>query len=60
MVRDVRPFGQVDHLPAWLDGPTIKALAKRNGWTYEQAQASLEAYGAKPTNIKVEADAEAD
>jgi hypothetical protein len=63
MVRDVKPFGQVDHLPPWLDGPVIKALAKRNGWSYEQAQQALEAYGACPTHLpkaKEIEDAEAD
>jgi hypothetical protein len=51
-----RIWGAVSSLPAHLDGPVIRALAKRNGWTYEQAKASLEAYGDMPTKVKLEND----
>ena len=49
MVRDVDPFVQIDNLPPWLDGQVIRALAKKNYWTYDQAKSSLEALGHMPT-----------
>jgi len=35
-------FSAISGLPPWLDGPRIKALAKREGITYARAQKSLE------------------
>lgn len=58
-----RIWGAVSGLPAHLDGPVIRALAKRNGWTYEQAKAHvwLEAdVRWLATNVKRENDDDGD
>jgi hypothetical protein len=56
MVREVTPFVSVS-CPEWMDGPVIKALAKKNHWSYEQAKASLQALGHMPSRkLPTEAD----
>ena len=51
MVREVTPFVSVV-VPAWMDGPVINALAKRNHWSYAQAKEALRNLGHMPSNLK--------